>query len=250
MKKGKRFSCRRDSLVIRGKIFGDTGAVKPVVILCHGFLANQRMCRDYAKLLADLGYISVTFDFCGGGIVSGSDGKSADMTVLTEQKDLLSVMNYLEQQPYTKGISLLGCSQGGLVSAMTAKKYSDRIEKLILMYPALCIPDDARKGKMMFYRFDPENIPDILGRFPMKLGRDYARTVINMNVFDEIGSFAGPVLYLHGTKDKIVDISYARRAHRLYPDCNYHELIGGGHVFKGKSEKTARRILADFMSEP
>ena len=37
----------------------------------------------------------------------------------------------------------MGCSQGGFVSALVAAKNNFPIEKLVLFYPALCIPDDA-----------------------------------------------------------------------------------------------------------
>ena len=84
----KKIEFQRDGLTIRGHVRGEKGQPQPAVILSHGFLANERMCRKYAKLLADLGYLTVTFDFCGGGIRSRSDGRSRDMTVLTEKEDL------------------------------------------------------------------------------------------------------------------------------------------------------------------
>jgi hypothetical protein len=243
------FSCQRGDLTIRGKIFGRGDSPKPAVILSHGFLANQRMCYDYAKLLAELGYVAFTFDFCGGGLGSGSDGDSADMTLLTEKADLLAVAHYVQGLPFTEKshISLLGCSQGGLVSMLVAKEIPEQISRLLVLYPALCIPDDARSGKMMFFRFDPQNIPPVLGRFPMKLGGGYAETVVDMDVQAEIGGFDGPVLYLHGTADEIVDISYARRAKDAYPNCTYHEIVGGGHMFRGRAEREARDHIRAFM---
>jgi hypothetical protein len=248
--KSEAFSCQRDGLTIRGKIYGKEDVQKPAVILSHGFLANQKTCAGYAQLLAELGYVTFTFDFCGGGLGCSSDGKTENMTVLTEKADLKAVLRYVQSQTFAdkSNISLLGCSQGGFVSMMTAKDLPEEISRLLLFYPALCIPDDARKGKMMFFHFDPENIPDVLGRIPMKLGGDYARTVINMDVMEEIGGFEGKVLYLHGTEDKIVDISYARKAKDKYPNCEYREIVGGGHGFEGKSEREARDYIRSFMS--
>jgi hypothetical protein len=100
----------------------------------------------------------------------------------------------------------------------------------------------------MFFKFDPKNIPDVLGKFPMKLGGDYARTVINLDIYEEISGFDGSVLYLHGTKDNIVNISYARKAKDLYKNCRYVEIGGGGHMFKGKAEMTARAEIKKFMA--
>ena len=238
----------RDDLTIRGHAFGTKDQPQPAVILSHGFLANERMCFKYAKLLAEMGFLAVTFDFCGGGIVSRSDGRSQDMTVMTEKADLLAVVEGVRNQFSPTGITLLGCSQGGFVSGLLAAELGDKaIDRLIMFYPAVCIPDDARNGKMMFFKFDPDHIPDVLGRFPMKLGGDYARTVVSMNPYEELKGYAGPVLLIHGTADEIVNISYARKLKEIYPDCRYEEIAGGGHMFKGEADEQACRILQDFM---
>ena len=117
----KNITIKRGELNIKGRIYGDTGIKRPVFILCHGFMANQNMYSPYAKMIAELGSIAVTFDFCGGGLFSISDGKSENMTILTEKEDLMSVIDYLKNEPFTDSIALLGFSQGGLVSILVAK---------------------------------------------------------------------------------------------------------------------------------
>lgn len=244
----KKIDFDRGGQKIRGHAFGETVPSQHVVILSHGFMANERMCRKYAKLLAEMGFLAITFDFCGGGIISRSDGRSQDMTVLSEKADLLAVVEGVKKQFSPASISLLGCSQGGFVSGLLAAELgAEVIERLIMFYPAVCIPDDARKGKMIFFKFDPDNIPDVLGRFPMKLGGDYARTVIKINPYEEMKGYTGPVLLVHGTADKIVNISYARKLKEIYSDCRYEEIDGGGHMFKGRSDEQACHILRDFM---
>lgn len=94
--------------------------------------------------------------------MSKSDGKFRDMSLETEKRDLLCVMDYVARLKYVNSskLILVGESQGGVVSCMVAAERS--VDKLILLYPALCIPDDARKGKMLFMQFNPENIEDTL----------------------------------------------------------------------------------------
>ena len=238
----------RDDLRIRGHVYGRKNGPQHAVILSHGFLANERMCRKYAKLLADMGYLAVTFDFCGGGIISHSDGKSKDMTVLTEKADLAAVAEGIRERLAPLSISLLGCSQGGFVSGLLAAELGAQvIDRLIMFYPAVCIPDDARRGKMMFYRFDPGSIPAVLGRFPMRLDGEFAKAVINMDPCREMIGYTGPVLLVHGTADRIVDIRYSRKLREIYPDCRYEEIRGGGHMFRGKADEQACRILREFM---
>lgn len=213
------FSCERDGLTIRGTEYKPQGENLPIAIVSHGFMAFQDTVRQYAKALAEMGYAAYCFDFCGGSVVKGkSDGKTTDMSVLTEVKDLESVIDYTKGQAYTdeNHILLMGCSQGGFVSAITAAKRKQEIEKLILFYPALCIPDDARAGKMMLAKFDPHNIPKLLNCGPMKLGRCYVSDVIEMNPYEEIKDFAGDVLIVHGTKDDIVKLEYSQKAYETY----------------------------------
>ncbi len=84
------------------------------------------------------------------------------MSLETEKRDLQCVIDYVSSLGYADMTKLIltGESQGGLVSCLVAAER--QTDKLILLYPALCIPDDARRGKMLFIRFDPENIDSTL----------------------------------------------------------------------------------------
>lgn len=243
------FSCQRENLTIRGHIYRKEAGILPAIIICHGFMANQKTVKHYAEFLANLGWSAFIFDFCGGGIKSTSDGKQEEMSVLTEVEDLKAVIQYVKQRDdvVKERVSIMGCSQGGLVCALTASQLKDEIESLILFYPAFCIPDHARRGKMMFAKFDPNNIPPIISQFPMKLGDIYVKDVINMNVYDEIKGYDGPVLIIHGTNDRIVDISYSRKARQIYKNCHYAELEGAGHIFRGDDDIKAMEVSKGLL---
>ena len=242
------FACARGGLTIRGDMYRASDEPMEAVILCHGFGVNRKSVSHFAEYISTLGFACFAFDFCGGGLGVESDGDSADMTVFTEIEDLLAVISYVSAQKNIKNVSLLGCSQGGFVSALTAKKLgNERIKRLMLFFPALCIPDHARRGQMLSYRFDSRCIPDRLGDDPMPLGGDYARTVAGMDAYKEISGYTGQTLIIHGTADDIVDISYARRARSCYPGCAYHEIEGAGHGFWGEQNAEAKRYIASFL---
>ena len=44
---------------------------------------------------------------------------------------------------------------------------------------------------MMFAKFDPDNIPDVIPCGPMKLGRDYAASVQKIDPFAAIAPYPG-----------------------------------------------------------
>jgi len=257
------FECKREGLTIRGTEYRPEGDNLPIAIVCHGFMAWQDTVRHYAILLAEMGYASYCFDFNGGSAMkSKSEGQTTDMSVLTEVKDLESVIEHLRTLPYVNAneIFLMGCSQGGFVSALVAAKNKYPIQKLCLFYPALCIPDDARAGKMMAAKFDPANVPEKLNCGPMKLGKCYVTDVLNIDPFKEIKSYNGQVCIVHGTADKIVNIDYAKRAEEAYKSTKpedmaeekrvrLHIIEGGAHAFSKKHDVIAMEKIREFIGD-
>ena len=221
-------------------------------------MATQDSVKHYAKVLAELGYATYYFDFNGGCAVNGkSDGKTTEMSVLTEVRDLKAVIAYAKNLSYTDSdkVLLMGCSQGGFVSALTAAELKEEINKLILIYPAFCIPDDARAGQMMFAKFDPDNVPEIVDCGPMKLGSCYVLDVINMDPFKEIKEYMGDVLIVHGTEDEIVKLDYAKKAEAAYLSNTVDKkrtiflgvIAGGKHGFSPKQDKIVFKMMRDFV---
>lgn len=246
------FECQRGGLTIRGIEYKPEGENLPVAIVSHGFLMWRDTVRDYARMLSRLGYCAYCFDFCGGSIPgkSTSDGTNAEMTPMTEVEDLEAVIAYARSLPYTgDALLLMGCSQGGFVSAMAATKPENKVSKLVLFYPAFCIPDDARAGRMLFAHFDPENIPELINCGPITLGGCYPASVIKMDIFQEIVKFDGPVLIVHGTKDAIVNVEYAKQAYAAYGDQRAQLVIieDGEHGFKGAHNEQAIDAVIKFV---
>ena len=248
------FTCTRDNLVIRGTQYIPYGTAKyPIIVVSHGFMDSQGSTKPYAKKLAELGYVTLAFDFCGGGIRGISDGRTQDMTVFTEVEDLKQVIEYAKtiEEADPEHITLMGFSQGGFVSMLTAAELgSHKIEQLIPIYPALCIPDDARRGRMMFAKFDPTDIPEEISCGPMKLGRSYPESVLYMDPYEVIGRYAGKVLIIHGTADKVVDIDYSRRAAACYKDSDdvsLHIIEGAGHGFNKEYDAYAMEVVEQWL---
>ena len=133
-----RITFNRAGLKIRGHVFGKAPHPQDAVILSHGFMANERMCHKYAKLLAEMGFLTVTFDFCGGGIFSRSDGLSQDMTLFTEKADLLTVVKSIKKWFSPKSITLLGCSQGGFVSGLLAAELGEKVVDRLMKTQSSC----------------------------------------------------------------------------------------------------------------
>lgn len=247
--KKEKFECHKGTLTIRGYLLKPQLDGKlPAVIVSHGFASNTHNTKNYAKHFVDAGYITVYYDFCGSGR-SKSDGKSIDMSVLTEKDDLSAVLDSVRSLDCVdkNQIILAGCSQGGLVSALLAAEREADVDKLILYYPALSIPDDARRGKMLGSKFDPGNVPQTFRALFIKLGAKYATDAQKLDPFKEICTYHKPVLICHGTGDRIVNIAYVQKAVREYPNARLVIIKKGDHGFIFRGFKKAMQATADFL---
>lgn len=253
----KKFTCERDGLTIRGLLFepvngkANAEGKLPVAIVSHMFMVNYKLVAKYAKFLAENGYLAVCYDFNGGGLFSKSDGKSVNMSVLTEVKDLEAVVQAVlkHEKADASRLLLMGCSQGGFVSGLVAARHPEWVERLVMFYPALSIPEDARKGQMLMAKFDPANIPEVIKCGFMKLGRGYVTDVNKMDAFQEIAAYEGPVLILHGTADTAVDVSNSKKAAEVYKNVQLELIEGAGHGFFKDNQKRALALLKEFVNK-
>ncbi len=249
------FAIARDRFAIACRRFGPKDPVgKPPVIVSHGFMGTQKTTEDYAAKFAEWGYTAYTFDFVGGAPRNSSTGSMADMSVMTEKQDLFTVMDHVLSETGAQKVILMGCSQGGFVSALAASEKPQLVDKLVLFYPALCIPDDSRSGKMMFFRFDPGNVPaevKLIGR--LKISHNYITEMQDFDPFESACLFPGDTLIVHGTKDKIVDINYSKCAYTAFcrnsgaENKHFFEIQGGAHGFSAKHDIVATEALKQFL---
>ncbi len=190
----------------------------PLVILSHSAFLTNSSLKSYAYQFAKRGFLAYAFDFCGGSSSSKSDGDMKKMTIFTEVNDLKAVINDLKNRNNVdqKNILLFGTSQGGLISSLVANDYNDIINKLILLYPAFNIPDQAKN-----YSSTPFN----------PFGDDFINTLINYDPFEHIDNFKKDVIIFHGTNDTTVDISYSIKASEIYSSCSLIKIDNAGHGF-------------------
>jgi len=202
-----------DGQAIFGKFYYpedfDESSTWPVVIMSHGFMSTHQTFEkgEWAYTFAQEGYVSYIFDFCGGSKMSRSDGDFLDMSVMTEVSDLSAVMDYVLAQPYVNSeeLFLLGASQGGLVSALTAAQRSDDVRGLMLLYPALCIVSNAHEAYPSIEDV-PEDTAEMLG---VEIGSQYVTDIYDLDVMAELAGYTGNVLIIHGTADTVVPYTWS-----------------------------------------
>ncbi len=223
---------------------GVTGRL-PVAIVAHGFNGTHHFAQAYFDTLCAMGYRCYAFDFPCGSLKSRSDSNTMDMSVLDEAADIEAVVAHFRSRADTDtaAIALIGESQGGLASALAAASLRGAVSRMVLIYPALCIPDNWNAA----YKTEAD-IPDTTRVWGVPLGRRFFSEVRAIDVYATIGRYRGPVLLLHGDRDDIVPLGYSRRAEAVYPDARLHVISGAGHGFGGKSREEAVGLVAAFLS--
>ncbi|MCR0410327.1 alpha/beta fold hydrolase [[Clostridium] innocuum] len=242
----KEFEINYDDKRIYGQLYLplDTKEKYPLVIISHGLGGNYETGADYAMNLAKQGYAVYCFDFRGGSASSKSSGSTLEMSLFTEQDDLNAVIDTLKKRSFIdeKNIFLMGTSQGGAVSAITAAKRKD-IQGMILLYPAFVLVDMAQE---QFESVD--DIPETYQLLWLRVGRVYAEKLLDYDIYEEIKKYQEDVLILHGDEDDIVPLSYSQKALDTYPSARLHILHGAGHGFYGSDATQAIDYILEYLA--
>lgn len=217
---------------------------RPLLIISHGFNGSHEFGRNYFDCLGEMGYLCYAFDFGCGSLGSKTDNNTMEMSILDECEDLKAVIRHFRSCPDVDPdrIVLLGESQGGLVSALVADEMPDAVSSLILVFPALCIPDN-------WNRIYPsvEDIPDTTRLWDVPIGRRFFTEIRDMDVFRHTDRFDNPVLIVQGDKDPVVSLEDSRRAVELYDDARLHVIAGAGHGFSPNEFEESLKQIRSFL---
>lgn len=217
----KRFTVDNDGMKIQGIAYlpansTDPNQVKksPAIIMSHGYLSNLHNFEYFATQFAMIGYNVFTFNFCCGSDETDtelmSDGTTTNLCIEGEISDLIAVYNYVSTRDYVKSdeIILWGESQGAFVSGLTAARLQEKISKLVMIFPAVCIPDHARRGTLGGASYDPKNPPELIYTERAMLSKVFVDDVKDMDAYSELAKYKGETLLIQGTCDSIVVPEY------------------------------------------
>ena len=186
----------------------------PAIIMSHGYLSNLHNFEYFATQFAMIGYNVFTFNFCCGSDETDpelmSDGTTTNLCIEGEISDLIAVYNYVSTRDYVKSdeIILWGESQGAFVSGLSAARLQEKISKLVMIFPAVCIPDHARRGTLGGASYDPKNPPELIYTERAMLSKVFVDDVKDMDAYSELAKYKGATLLIQGTCDSIVVPEY------------------------------------------
>ena len=221
----------------------DASGRVPLVIFSHGLGANVEHEEEVQKTLAKAGIAVFSFEFAGGSSSSApmSEGLTTEMSVLTEVqnlKDAIRIASGLEYADPQK-IYLMGSSQGGLVTALTAEEVTN-IAGLFLFYPAFSLPDDIRSS---FPKLD--EVPETFNLLGTKIGKKYITDIYDMDPYANLEKLGMPVHIYHGKDDNIVPITASQKTMKRLKDARLTTLEDTGHALTPEQQAQIGFEIAD-----
>lgn len=220
----------------------------PMVILSHGFGGDMtfHLWEPITRILNEKGIGVLRYDFNGCG---KSDGEFQDMTVPNEIEDLLCIISYVRSLPVTESISLVGHSQGGVVTSMVSGDCGDtQIKCEVLLSAAAVLREDALRGMTQGAKFDPWHLDQPYYVLPrgLKLGRDYIQTAMTLPIYETASKYKGKALVINGMADQVVPYTYAQLYNKVLSDSQLILIPGEDHSYTIAPEY-AVSIVTDWL---
>ncbi|MGL4338193.1 MAG: alpha/beta hydrolase family protein [Turicibacter sp.] len=218
--------------IIRGVIHRpDHRESSPIVCLLHGFTGNKMdshfMFVRLARELCKQGVGVLRFDFIGSG---DSDGEFKDMTFLKEFSQAKEMMEEIKTFDWVEKIYVTGFSMGGALAALVAANYPEEVKKLVLLAPA------GYMGSLATRYLDlPEEKILANGNIDLgglELGRAFIDEIVDLDLFEGVQLYQGPVKIIHGTEDQAVSLDTSKHYMDTYTQpVEYVEIKGADHCF-------------------
>ena len=218
----------------------------PLVIVQHGFTGHME--EDHiiamAKALNETGFATLRTELYGHG---KSGGAFVDHTLFKWLSEMLAIIDYAKALDFVDDLFLCGHSQGGLAVILAGAMKRDVIRAILPISPAVTIPDDARKGSMLEYSFDPDHVPDVLiMKDGLRLGGNHIRVSQTICVEAAIDAFSKDVLIIHGDEDETVPVQAGVDAAKRYRHAQLKLVHGADHCFNGHTDEMAG-ALKEYM---
>ena len=245
--------------VLRKPVLED-GEKVPAALFAHGYSANSDsipLYVDVCKALAKHGIASLAINYTSNG---GSDLPFEDHSIKTDVEQARVAIDYLRSQDWVSEVGMMGQSQGGCGTCITASEYSDSnpLAFTVLFAPANMIPDVARAGSYdladlsyvannTFY-FDPaiEHDPDEMLGCGVKY--NYFEQAQDIDMWDVCSKIVTPTLLLWCTGDVPVSLPYIVRTQESIRGCAFHVFEGSDHNFTGREADAVVQTL-EFLDK-
>ncbi len=245
-----------DGLKLCGILTKPKVETRKCVILCHGITVDKDehngAFKGLASKLAEAGFAVFRFDFRGHG---ESEGKSIDVTVSGEKKDLEGAILFLRELGYEKFGMVAASFAGGAVSLFVGE-HPDVASAIVLWNAGIDYESNMNPkttwakrnwGKPAFERVEKFGFTEI-GSKKFKVGKALFSELIKLEPWKELQKAKIPILFVHGDKDTYIPYSESVKYSKLL-GAKLITIHGAEHGFRDrkKDSELADSVTVDFF---
>lgn len=229
------------------------------VVMNHGHGANKEQNGGFIKIMNSLkkeGIFSISMDFPGCGESDEPFTKNYLSNMISDAKASLKYIidNYNIDK---NNLGILGYSMGGRVATSIVSGDDNPYKAIALLAPSVDNGEDLMIG-MIGGRDKYESLKKILlesnvDSFPNPLiegesiSKEWVIEMSGSNPLDNIGTFKGNMLVVHGDEDNIVDLSISKELEKAYNDADLKIIKGANHSFDFSQDYTV--VLNQVIDE-
>ena len=260
-----------DGLAIHHRSWSPPGDPKGVVLLVHGLGEHSGRYGHVAARLVAAGYAVHALDHRGHG---KSEGKRVFVKSYDEfMADLIQFRAHVERQHPGAPLVMLGHSMGGNLAVGHALDHQEGLAGLALSGPALAVSDALSPVQIKIFKLIAKVAPGVRpeGLDASAISRDQAvvdayladplvytgkvtagigaALITAMERFaEQYGALRLPLLIMHGTEDRLADISGSKalEAGAVDADVTAHYYDGLYHEIFNEPEQD--RVLDDLVA--
>lgn len=224
------------------------GAGEPLVLL-HGLAGSTAWWKRNVEDLSRH-YMVYLVDWPGFGVMRRY---RRHFSVAGAAEWLSGLLDALELNK----ASLVGHSMGGLIAAIFAARWPDRLSKLVLVAPAIGLSRRtiatfflplAREALSVHPRFAPTLTRDTARAGPFTLQR-VARELLAMNVEGELAWITTPCLLVWGERDLLVPVAFAHQLQGKIRNSRLCLLPQAGHLVMYQRAAQFNKAVLAFLAE-
>lgn len=201
-----------------------------------GFIeTKEKAARDNKSLIDicrknDWNYISI--DFSNNN--ARKDQPVNELRFSHRVRDLETVIDFVIEE-YSSPIVLMGSSLGGIITLNSAN-YSEHIKAVVLNCAAVKAHICVKNGipTQEFRNWKERDVAFVWG---VPFSYDFYEDLAGLDATRVLSKIERPILWFHGTQDKVVPISQANESKLTNPYIELVEVKGGGHRFGDKMKK-------------
>lgn len=249
----------KDGISLCGILTHPNNKSKGSVILTHGITVEKNEGNFYKRLarkLASANLMSLRFDFRGHG---DSNGKSYEMTIKGEVRDLTSAVNFLLKKTGDKHAAIIGTSFGGGIAVLYTAKHPKRVSILTLLCPVIdykrtFLQPETEWAKEWFSReaFAKAKKTGRLNLDGFKLGHKLLAEFSRLNPGQTLLKLRVPTLIVHGTDDSYVPFEPSKKYGLQYRYGKFVPIKGADHGFQGFEKQvyaTVTKWILDHLED-